>query len=164
MINWMRSATFNVVDLCEYLKIAGTPQLIMYEIGSAAGESAEVFARYFGEVHCVDPWPFPAATDDVERSFDERAALCGNILKHRALSLAIAPLVADDSLDFVYIDADHNYDAVLADIRAWLSKVHARAFIGGHDYDLPDVQRAVADGLEIEPRLFSDHSWVIRKS
>jgi cephalosporin hydroxylase len=162
VIHWMRSATFNVIDLCEYIKAAGCPRIIMYEIGSAAGESAEVFARYFSIVHCVDPWPKPEPTDNVESSFDERAALAGNIVKHKALSLKVAPTVADGSLDFVYIDGDHNYEAVVADMQAWLPKVRAGSFLGGHDYDLPEVWRAVADTFGAPIYLFSDHSWIIK--
>jgi len=126
--------------------------------------SAEVFAHYFKLVHCVDPWLMPGYPTTLEDSFDERAALAGNIVKHKARSLELAPTICDASLDFVYIDALHDYDNVLADIRAWSPKVRAEAFIGGHDYDLPDVRKAIADSLGVEPHLFSDHSWIIRKT
>ncbi len=163
MIHWMRSATFNVVDLCTYLRESGAPLRVMYEIGSAAGESAETFARYFETVHCVDPWPKPEATDDVETSFDERAQAAGNIIKHRGLSLYVAPTVADCSLDFVYLDGDHTYKAVMDDIRAWGPKLCAGAFIGGHDHNLSDVARAVTNSFTVAPVLFDDYSWCVRR-
>lgn len=161
-IHWMRSPEFNVLELCEFLAANGRPLCRMYEIGSAAGESAEDFSHYFPEVHCVDPWPHPEPTDNVEASFDERMRLAGNIFKHKGLSLEIAPTVPDGTMDFVYIDGDHSYEACLADIRAWLPKLRPGAFLGGHDYQLPPVQQAVTKVFGIGARLFSDHSWIVR--
>ena len=40
----------------------------------------------------------------------------------------------DGSLDFVFIDGSHLYDAVKADIEAWLPKVKVGGYLGGHDY------------------------------
>lgn len=41
---------------------------------------------------------------------------------------------ADNSLDVVYIDADHKYEPVLADIRAWYAKVKPGGILCGDDY------------------------------
>jgi len=40
----------------------------------------------------------------------------------------------DDSLDFVYIDADHSYEGVKADIAVSFTKVKNGGYILGHDY------------------------------
>jgi predicted O-methyltransferase YrrM len=45
--------------------------------------------------------------------------------------------IEDKSLDFVYIDANHTYQAVKEDIRLWYPKVKSGGLIMGHDY-LPD--------------------------
>ena len=42
--------------------------------------------------------------------------------------------VEDNSLDFIYIDGDHTYDAVSQDISAWWSKAKVGAIFAGHDY------------------------------
>jgi hypothetical protein len=68
----------------------------------------------------------------------------------RMTSLEAAQDVADESLDFVFIDADHSYECCLADIKAWLPKIKPGGFISGHDYDNPDypqfgVKRAVEE-------------------
>lgn len=42
--------------------------------------------------------------------------------------------IPDSSLDFVYIDADHSYDAVMQDIILWGRKVRKGGIISGHDY------------------------------
>jgi predicted O-methyltransferase YrrM len=65
----------------------------------------------------------------------------------RASSTAAANLYEDNSLDFVFIDAAHDYDNVTADIAAWLPKVKEGGLIGGHDWGHPPVARAVQDSL-----------------
>lgn len=49
-------------------------------------------------------------------------------------SLEAAKLYEDRSLDFVYIDANHEYESIRDDIEAWLPKVKIGGYIGGHDY------------------------------
>ena len=53
--------------------------------------------------------------------------------------------IADEYLDFVYIDADHSYEEVKKDIDLWLPKIRKGGIIGGHDMHLEDVQKAVAE-------------------
>ena len=40
----------------------------------------------------------------------------------------------DNYFDFVYIDADHRYEAVLNDMHCWWNKVKPGGILGGHDY------------------------------
>ena len=49
-------------------------------------------------------------------------------------SLEAAAKVSDASLDMVFLDADHSYEGVKADLAAWLPKVKPGGWIGGHDY------------------------------
>jgi len=44
--------------------------------------------------------------------------------------------VEDNSLDFVYIDADHDYDFAMQDIIIWSRKVRSGGIVSGHDYYL----------------------------
>ena len=60
-------------------------------------------------------------------------------------SVSAAATFADGSVDFVYLDADTNHDAVKASIDAWLPKVKSGGFIGGHNYDLDTVKQAVIE-------------------
>ena len=53
----------------------------------------------------------------------------------------------DDSLDFVFIDADHTYEGVKKDIDAWYPKVKKGGLVSGHDIDWPDVKRAVDENF-----------------
>ncbi|HKJ75236.1 MAG TPA: class I SAM-dependent methyltransferase [Alphaproteobacteria bacterium] len=62
-------------------------------------------------------------------------------------SVKAAGCVADDSLDFVFIDAFHSYEAARADILAWLPKVKAEGYITGHDWHHKSVARALDELL-----------------
>jgi hypothetical protein len=41
---------------------------------------------------------------------------------------------ADESLDFVFIDGNHEYEFVKEDINAWAPKVRKGGIVSGHDY------------------------------
>jgi cephalosporin hydroxylase len=61
-------------------------------------------------------------------------------------SVEASKLYQDKSLDFVYIDANHDYENVLEDIKVWLPKVKEDGIISGHDYNhisFPGVIKAV---------------------
>jgi hypothetical protein len=63
----------------------------------------------------------------------------------RLPSLEAAKKYEERSLDFVFIDAAHDYENVRADILAWRSKVKVGGHLGGHDFILnfPGVIQAV---------------------
>lgn len=86
-------------------------------------------------------------------------------------SLEAAAKVDDRSLDLVFLDADHSYAGVKADLEAWTPKIrNPEGWIGGHDYRNPEkgydftgVERAVsewADGREVELDL--NFTWFCR--
>jgi hypothetical protein len=52
----------------------------------------------------------------------------------RMTSVEAAQQVEDQSLDFVYIDARHDYDSVKEDLHAWFTKVKPGGILAGHDY------------------------------
>jgi hypothetical protein len=62
-------------------------------------------------------------------------------------SVAAAATYEDNTLDWVFIDASHDYDSVVADINAWLPKVKSGGIISGHDWFHPPVCQAVTDTL-----------------
>eukprot|EP00429_Kryptoperidinium_foliaceum_P105076 CAMPEP_0176255714 /NCGR_PEP_ID=MMETSP0121_2-20121125/37181_1 /TAXON_ID=160619 /ORGANISM="Kryptoperidinium foliaceum, Strain CCMP 1326" /LENGTH=358 /DNA_ID=CAMNT_0017595545 /DNA_START=8 /DNA_END=1084 /DNA_ORIENTATION=+ len=49
-------------------------------------------------------------------------------------SVAAASAVPDASVDFVYLDARHDFAGVVADIQAWWPKVRVGGIFAGHDY------------------------------
>jgi predicted O-methyltransferase YrrM len=63
-------------------------------------------------------------------------------------SVEAAKLIPDGSLDFVFIDALHTYEAVLEDLAAWHPKVRRDGIVAGHDYRWDGVQKAVHEFFE----------------
>ena len=54
----------------------------------------------------------------------------------RASSMDAVKDFDDESLDFVYIDANHDYEFVKEDIREWSKKVRIGGIVSGHDYQV----------------------------
>jgi Methyltransferase domain len=113
------------------------------EVGSLRGRSAfALLTACTGPVYCIDPWPKDAAYETFMRN-------CGhfsNLVAIRESSPEAAARVPD--VDMVFIDGDHAYEAVVADITAWLPKT--RKLLCGHDYNVPEfpgVAQAVDDTL-----------------
>ena len=52
----------------------------------------------------------------------------------REQSVNAANMFANESIDFVYLDGDHKYEPVLADIEAWWPKIRPGGILSGHDY------------------------------
>ena len=90
---------------------------------------------------CVDPWaPF---THHKQEWQDRQLEVCLQKLKPFAGRFEIirktgndASLgIEDGSLDFVYIDAMHDFDSVMMDLLMWVPKVRKGGIISGHDYE-----------------------------
>jgi len=59
----------------------------------------------------------------------------GTIQILRGYSNAMADHIPDESLDFVYLDADHSHKGCLADIREYWYKLKPGGIMAGHDYE-----------------------------
>jgi predicted O-methyltransferase YrrM len=84
-----------------------------------------------------------------------------NVIKGE--SKVAAKMFLKESLDVVFIDLTHTYDAVKEDIKLWLPKVKKGGFIAGDDYheNWKGVIQAVD---ELLPRAwFIDDCWIYQK-
>jgi hypothetical protein len=137
------------------------------EIGVKQGRySDELLSNWRGgELISIDPWLSADPDEYVDRSnvsqdrFDEfheetRKRLAGYGARStiwRLTSVEAAAKVPDHSLDFVYIDARHDYDSVKEDVEAWCSKVRPGGIMAGHDYvdgDLPEGEFYVKSAVD----------------
>lgn len=57
--------------------------------------------------------------------------------------------IATHALDFIFIDADHSYQGVKADLFNWVPKVRRGGFVIGHDYNNPRVAKAVDEFFDV---------------
>lgn len=65
----------------------------------------------------------------------------------RMPSLEAATHYEDNSIDFIMIDGEHSYEAVKADIQAWLPKMKNGGIMAGDDAFSPEVRRAAQECL-----------------
>jgi len=154
------------------------------EIGSWYGQSAAFMAveiinsKKNIKFDCIDTW---AGSSEHENYEDiKNKTLYEAFLKNieevktaiepiRMASLEAAKLYKESSLDFVFIDAAHDYTNVKNDIQAWYPKVKPGGILAGHDYccGWPEVIKAVNDFV-LENNLFLSQAgyeqcWVIKK-
>jgi|TARA_Y100000310_G_C20673115_1_gene811378 SAM-dependent methyltransferase len=127
------------------------------ELGFNIGAEIGVFKGKYSEVLCkanpklklygVDAWRLDAHEPGVfvggERQslFDgflmetlERMAPYQNYKIVQKLSMDAVKDFEDESLDFVYIDAGHDFTSVTNDLHFWLKKVKPGGIMSGHDY------------------------------
>lgn len=171
------SETLGLIDLCMYLHNQGGINVIA-EIGTYTGESAHIFSNFFLQIFTVDMHK-PNAEDrnnaqvitqmqEVKALYDlRRRIFLANVIHYDLTSVEGSKQFADASLDFVYIDANHSYEAVKEDIAIWRPKVRAGGFIGGHDY-APEHRGVMLAVNELQktvnelPVFFKDNSWLIK--
>lgn len=73
-------------------------------------------------------------------------------------------------IDFIYVDAGHDYDSVMKDLEAWWPLVSEIGVMAGHDYDEthPDVVCAVDQFFEGKATVYRTHeqisSWYVYRS
>ena len=58
----------------------------------------------------------------------------GQVVVHRALSTEVLSTFADDYLDWLYIDAAHDYSSVADELKVSARIVKGGGLIAGHDY------------------------------
>jgi hypothetical protein len=122
------------------------------ELGSWKGRSTHALASGCkGTVYAIDHWKGSnkdltrelASKEDVYSVFKENMKKFNNLT---VINKNIEDAVGDvPEADMVFIDAEHNYEAIKRDIITWLPK--AKKIICGHDYSLtfPGVVNAVTE-------------------
>jgi hypothetical protein len=137
-------------------------KIVGAEVGVLRGSTSRSLLQFCPNLtlHMVDAWGSVAYQDTsdkagkikdwgpiyrdavkVREQYADRAHI------HAMTSELASRQFKDRSLDFVFIDAQHDYKSVSRDISYWLPKVKPGGFISGHDYhpNWPGVQKAVRD-------------------
>jgi len=154
-------------------------------VGVFDGWTSEVLLRTFPDLRLwlVDAWkPYNDDShmgkqdrDYFQRAFEETMFWTKFAEDRRFTLRESSPSAAvrfhEGSLDFVFIDADHRYEAVRDDIRAWWPKLRSGGALCGHDYAIHrdgdgiwGVQRAVdefAKSQSLETTVLQDGVWCI---
>ncbi len=80
---------------------------------------------------------------DISKVFMENVGHFPNLVLLKKDSLEAARTFQPGAVDFVFIDGEHTFDAVRADLEAWLPI--AKNLIAGHDFSVAGVLRAVKE-------------------
>lgn len=82
-------------------------------------------------------------------------------------SIKACSLHSDNSIDFVYLDDNHEYEHVKIELSSWWSKIKEGGILAGHDYPHKPIEKAVKEfALEINKKIIlmsNNSSWMIRK-
>ena len=87
----------------------------------------------------------------------------------RKTSLDVVKEFSDESLDFIFLDASHDFDSVFADISSWFPKIKKGGIFMGHDWDhgnFPGTTKAVKKyfvNYKIEAISSPSHVWWVVK-
>jgi len=146
------------------------------EVGTWKGMSAAYMAveiinsKKDIKFDCVDTWDFvPSQTEIPLHMFDDLYEVFlkniepvkDKITPVKALSWDGADFYEDNSLDFVFIDAAHDYESVKKDINAWFPKIKKGGVISGHDYTwCDDVKKAVNEFFQNKTIYETEGCWV----
>lgn len=132
------------------------------------------------KLYSVDPWKAHPGYKDIKKlsTFSNAHEQAVRRLKPygcilvRKMSLDAVKDFEDESLDFVYIDANHQWEWVVRDIIEWTRKVRKHGIVSGHDYE-PDT--GVKDAVDAYAKYHTlrlnitdeadhlGHSWFFRK-
>jgi predicted O-methyltransferase YrrM len=150
----------------------GEKPLIGVEIGTGFGENALSLLHELSieRLYCIDPfvpyWDGDVKNQAAYLSSSEhtlkRLSKFKNVTFIRKFSSEACEEIPKD-VDFVYIDGNHGYDYVLADLRNYYPLVHEKGIIAGHDVTWSSVRKALDDFCrenEIRP-FVSSPDWII---
>ena len=131
--------TFSRAELPKYLPKHG----VVAELGVDKGDYSKVILEHNQpkNLFLIDSWTHMLTStdydavhskkyEDVKNLFDQHQNV--TILK-KDTNEAINDF-ADQSFDWIYIDADHHYEPCLNDLRTWSNKVKDDGYICGNDF------------------------------
>lgn len=125
------------------------------------------------KVDCVDIFEYSNNQSDIGADKYENiyAQLLDNIKPVRHIvnpikgeSYIVSKFYPFKSLDFIFIDAAHDYDNVLKDIMSWFGRLKNGGIIAGHDYESSDgVRSAVNDFFGENNIQVKENCWIYEK-
>lgn len=137
------------------------------EIGVRDGDYSAVLCKANPnlKLKCVDPWiAFSRTTKEAKASWHFRRAreklTPYGVEFMKMTGMEALKLVPDVSLDFVYIDANHDFDSVSMDIIYWTKKVRPGGIVSGHDYHKM-YQYGVIPAVETYTRAHNITQWYL---
>ena len=166
----------SVMGLYEMIQKHFKEDFEMVELGSFQGTSTRFFSLFVNKLYSVDIYDYHVPPTgripemdkmfvEAEQIFLERTKGYDNIIKIKKSSVDAAKEFEDGSLDCVYVDAEHLYDYIRADIQAWKDKIKDGGILCGHDFDhnhSTSITKILNEfGLMNDFSVYSDTSWSV---
>lgn len=155
-------------DLCMDINYSFQSDFIeMVELGCYIGESTNIFLNNLNlsMLTCVDLWESNSKYhfNDIDKAYE--------IFLAQFKDNAIIEIKREHSrsggrsVDVVYIDANHSYEEVKADILWWRQLITSGGIISGHDYEDKGkygVKQAVDEIFGKPDKVYKDTSWMVK--
>lgn len=176
------SGFFNFNDFYDFIASNFESGATFVEVGVWFGKSIVYLAQKIKEldkdikIYAVDTWE---GTKNESMLMDIVKQFNGNIYQEFLNNIkdcnvsTIIPIVKeskeaakdfpDNSLDFVFLDADHSYEAVIGDINTWYPKIKNGGIISGHDYGFWNSVNKAVDQLLPSVKTFPGTVWYYKK-
>ena len=155
-------------------------ELVGVEVGVCLAHTTEAFAKgikNLKKLYAVDNYPTFVDWDGSDWNKDRqdlmKKAAQDKMLAHKdkveflhVSSEEFVKTIEDESLDFVFIDGDHSFEAALKDFQNYYPKVKKGGIFGGHDIQLDSVRNALSYFLKeksSEVIGVSNSAWYLRK-
>lgn len=166
----MDISDFNRFDMIMMFKDLGFK--IGVEIGVERGYFSEALCKSNPDLHlyCIDPWVtyesghIEHRTPDTMMKFMEQSKQ--RLAKYNATIIRMGSIKAatkfkHNTLDFVYIDGDHGYEATINDCMLWHKRVRPGGIIAGHDYydNLKDPFLRTGPAVRLFTKAFDITPW-----
>ena len=150
------------------------------EVGTYAGATAGHLLQHCPEITlwCVDPYVAYTAydADRMAKVYAQAQATVflkyANVIHIKADSAIAVHQFKPGDVDIVFIDGNHEYDAVKSDLAHWYPLVASGGILCGHDYSstnrvpigvIPAVDEFCAEHAIDVLELSTDRVWIIRK-
>lgn len=172
------SGWFNYQNTFEFLLSKIPDGGVFVECGAWLGKSSSYLcdvAKDRVKIFIVDTWKGSPDELQTNHSLATRTDIYPFFLDNmgdrkftplRMDSCEAAQTFDDNSLDVVYIDMTHTYEAVKRDIECWLPKVKNGGYISGHDYAwyANGVIKAVNEAFGVDKvNVMDGNCWIVHK-
>ena len=168
----LRSSFRKILDIKDPTSDISECDLVAAEVGVFEGENARymlTFARKL-KLYLIDDYENlviftggPLVEKDAREQVKTAAELNLSAYNGRKEWVNKKSLLAsrdfpDEFFDYVYIDGDHEYESVKADIVAWYPKVKKGGILGGHDVNMLSVKNALGEFV-VEMNIPNGNWW-----
>lgn len=151
------------------------------EVGVHAGDTAEVLLKKLPKIkkyHAVDPWvsyeKYNGETyrkpghkkyknwNQAKQAFIRRTSSFKKTIVHQMTSVDAIKKFKDECLDWIFIDANHEYEYIKENLELWTPKVKVGGLVSGHDYGnkWEGIKKAVDEAIPKEKLNIKEECYV----